>query len=114
MQLGFDDGFEKGIQIGKVCGTFYAQCLLEISREHHGAGRANESVSANNMIKDDLKKILYDDFDVTCEQYSDVVVRLRQLIGSKIPKSAAVDMLCDQLELDLSHIHTRNAANFTD
>lgn len=107
MQLGFDDGFEKGIQVGQVCGTFYARCLLEVTGGHRGSDRSINSVNAScNLIREDLKKILYDDFDVTCEQYSEMMVQLRRLVATILPPNSALDLLCDQLECDLNNIHS--------
>lgn len=114
MQLGFDDGFEKGIRVGQVCGIFYAQCLIEMTREHQRSDRSIDSVSAYNLIKEDLKKVLYDDFDVTREQYGEMIIHLRQIIATRLPHCSAIDLLCSQLECDLNNIHSRSSSNISE
>jgi hypothetical protein len=110
MQTGFDIGFQKGVHCGKVCGVFYAQCLLE--REHHrqeaygSSASTVEAITRDNIFKRDLKNILYDDFDVSGEegQLGDMLGRVKELFVSTQLESdaASLSTLYDRFREEIS------------
>mgnify|MGYP005994046821 CR=1 FL=1 len=93
MQEGFNEGFTKGSVVGKLCGVFYAQCLLHL---------AQIGESDINGFKQKLKNILYDDFDVNCDQqqHAEMISKLKLLFAESRDEST-FDVYTKQFENDI-------------
>lgn len=110
MQSGFDIGFTKGVYFGKLSGTFYAKCLLdreellESSHLEH-----SKLMKKNNEFKQELKNILYDDFDVSGEvkYLVDMFAALDQVIN-KQHNCTVMMRLCSQFRDDIRQHQERN------
>lgn len=102
MQTGFDTGFVRGACYGKLSGTFYANCLLDRGTLLLESSRIKE----HNSFKQDLKSLLYDDFDVSGEEKClvDMFVSLDRLIGAQNNNESLVK-LCEQFRQDIK-LHT--------
>ena len=53
MQIGFDEGFERGMMLGRVCGKLYAACRLSLLKENITGVELNRSI-------DDLEALLFE------------------------------------------------------
>lgn len=53
MQIGFDEGFERGMMLGRVCGKLYAACRLSLLKENITGVEFNRSI-------DDLEALLFE------------------------------------------------------
>ena len=53
MQIGFDEGFERGMMLGRVCGKLYAACRLSLLNENITGVEFNRSI-------DDLEALLFE------------------------------------------------------
>ena len=53
MQIGFDEGFERGMMLGRVCGKLYAACRLSLLKENITGVEFKRSI-------DDLEALLFE------------------------------------------------------
>ena len=75
MQIGFDQGFERGMILGRVCGKLYAACRLALSEENITGVEFNRSI-------DDLEALLFERVSNDDCVSTDTVNSLRSLILS--------------------------------
>ena len=115
MQRGFDMGFTKGVSYGKLSGTFYANCMLdrEDSLElFHSKHSETEYIKQHNTFKQDLKNILYDEFDVSGERQHlmNMFATLEQLINKQYNNSSLMT-LCDQFRETMTQYQSEEERN---
>ena len=64
MQIGFDQGFDRGLQLGKVCGSIYAKAISAVQR---GSVDNTEMALNSSQLEVILMDTIPDDLEV-CER----------------------------------------------
>jgi hypothetical protein len=82
MQLGFDGGFQRGMEMGRICGIFYGYCRTALALKSKEI-EEKKIIKENNFIS----------INVINNNYTNIYKRLNEIIFEIIPESC-IDSQC--------------------